>query len=417
MSATETVLNRSCESCRLKKVKCSKDQPVCKRCQRSGDDCVYRKRKKRLSKGTQSLLYKSYIQRCSEERQCWNMLQTCFSTPSQSDWLGRAELGWAAAHFLTSAEALHTNVLGKDIIIHLYMLRNRHVHHSPLGKDNITQRLDRIILTNTGQSFDCHRAYLVPHLERHVQNPYSITTVDYLKFSQFSPQGSPIVTSFSGDLSLHASTRGIDNDRSPLLDTVGFEFEAIDCKTPCLRLKTDFPNQITSTAARFVVESNAAFQKIFGKSDLDILQQLQNSISGYLPYGISILSLLVASKTDFLSFIELQCAKMYTLGHPASFPWTYEFPTVCNMKLFVRDSACNLKMTAKDCRTLCVSRVLRDLSSTYEEIYVKVEPQEDLSYLWEDRDPKSHQTRMLHSTHVSQSALSKKYKENTLSSY
>mmetsp|Transcript_17308 Transcript_17308/g.19698 ORF Transcript_17308/g.19698 Transcript_17308/m.19698 type:complete len:243 (+) Transcript_17308:897-1625(+) len=202
--------------------------------------------------------------------------------------------------------------------------------------------------------------------------------IDHSEFCSFNLISHQV--SKSGEV--HNEIQELPSDQSKVLNRYGanlteltnFQFN----DTPILRIRKDC---FESSKPDFVkVFVNDAFVHVFGLSGSQIELSLRGKISAYLPFGASVLSLLVAEEHDLLSFVEVMCVKN-ALERPTFLPWYSEIPFSAGLNLLVREAACDENLYPSACSVYGVFRRLSDEASVFTETHFALQPSISLENL------------------------------------
>lgn len=261
-------------------------------------------------------------------------------------------------------------------MIHLSIWRNH--SRAQRRSEQRAKRLDSMLLANSGWRMDDFLSFVSMRTENATFDPFPTTKIDYLRFSQYDPKLLSTIHKHIPPIQLNEMRKCSSLVHSLLPPELSFSL------TPILKMKMDCVDVHMTERVKYDVRANIAFRKVFGRTETELIHWLQNSLSGFLPYGISLMTLLAASEKELLEFSESQCAKMTSMGFPDSLPWELEFPNVSIMKLLIRESTDSSRTKPVDCTVTCVNRTLRDWGCLYEEIFFKIEPHENVDHLWEE---------------------------------
>ncbi|GBG27160.1 Xylanolytic transcriptional activator xlnR [Hondaea fermentalgiana] len=348
-------LKSSCDACTGSKVKCSGEDP-CSRCVRKGIQCFYSPKKKRgpVKKRERAALVanqpmvvstnlsgnKQMSSLGSHERRSWSVFFTLYKHYAVSCslfWFNR-QLHKMRQYLIkkNKVDALKRlsawmDALNIDVDELAGKVEACHIKIRQWGKEG-QAKADAIADVNTPINFDNEGT------ARHLNhgNPFHLR----VKGHRTSP------SSESGD-----STEIVDVDMPPGSNAVqqtallgGFsEHEAH------LRFKVDY----MAPGAESKVTVTRQFEQLMGYGGEEIERNLRDSGGGFLPWGGDVLSRILVTEADLLSFVQVTAIKFNTLGKPEAYPICREVPSVHLFKINWKDSKQNGPV---DCIVKCVHR-------------------------------------------------------------
>eukprot|EP00924_Labyrinthula_sp_SR-Ha-C_P016036 maker-scaffold_4-snap-gene-17.56-mRNA-1 protein AED:0.01 eAED:0.01 QI:166/1/1/1/1/1/3/621/423 len=344
-------LKPSCESCILSKVKCSREKPVCARCRRTARSCTYLPRKRRKKQTDKRMLPFGFGDILMGQMQL------------NKNTGKRINFGWRLMEDLIKKFGTGSGVLMFDIRRHfrMYQLDSRKRAH--IASVNKELKVFEAVLAREQVNLDDYFDY--KNMVLGTINNEKDAAVAKNSFSLFNSSLSEI------------SPRFIAGSRYMITELE----EQLKTNVPCLKLQLQMSSFISPEQRSVYLSLNEAFTKVFGKSHKEILLSLEKTVSGYLPLGTNIISLL-APEDEILKFLELQCIKMRHLERPTSVPWYWEIPSVTVMRMnALRNAGEKLTEDVNFLVTTCI-RYLNERNGLTEEIFMSFKPLENLDHLF-----------------------------------
>ena len=151
--------------------------------------------------------------------------------------------------------------------------------------------------------------------------------------------------------------------------------------TPVAYMKAHIKDLYLPAMRTVEIVVNSAFKAVFNREEEDLCEALVTRVSGFLPFGGALLSFLVSSENELVTFMEVQCVKGTVIDVHGSIPRYSEMPNVSFLKLSTRKDKTQRAMEAKDFQVTTVVRKIQDENSTVEEVSFEFKPLENINHL------------------------------------
>eukprot|EP00510_Aplanochytrium_minuta_P004360 CAMPEP_0184017718 /NCGR_PEP_ID=MMETSP0954-20121128/7712_1 /TAXON_ID=627963 /ORGANISM="Aplanochytrium sp, Strain PBS07" /LENGTH=565 /DNA_ID=CAMNT_0026299025 /DNA_START=367 /DNA_END=2064 /DNA_ORIENTATION=- len=412
-------LKKTCESCARSKLKCSGEYPICNRCKKHGKECVYKPRKKRVNKPKKPKSETSadcIVAKRPDPRKCTcldgfgcilgkeecdndcveymienhrNMLLPMLPPVPVSP-LNRVEnvekYSWNIYSALAGTYAnshkygLVTVLLRRQFRAFQIALRRSKTATSK----EYQSKLNEILVS---QEIDMEKTYAMSRKLLPIRFP-NRKQIGYDQFKRFSMFRNNETERETGQLEAAGGhvEEGCVSGSCEMLQSgkliIQEMKESINSRVPMLRMRTDMFYDERDRNSYFKVQLNPSFEQVFGYGDKELKALLESSAAGFLPFGSSVLSFLVARASDLMSYVQVMCVKN-SLEEPETLPWYTEIPTVQCLDLKARKGPFELGTTPMPFMLQTVYRRYMDESSSYEEVYLLLKPLQSIDHLFE----------------------------------
>lgn len=377
-------LKFSCENCYKSKVKCSRDKPICKGCEKRGKICTYERRKPKQPIYSVIADFEDQIRlQLGISREApvdlRDIVQYTFleHPPSLSVYdvhsiylpyyTTKAQLSWKLLDFMFSQySTFKSGAVHYEFILKLMAMRLDLLAENRFSE---LQHLINIVNPLLGQPLDEYFANFVNMMDDLVDGQrvkLNYSPQDLNNFHQHK-----IVAAYYMRLPKPPDSPKYESRLMPYIRTLLLN------KAPQLLIKVDTNTlDYPSTTERFV-QVNLGFRFCFGLSDRQVKDQISEGCLSFLPYGIAGLALFAADQKELLNYCQTQCLKGYQFDITSKCvnkSLLHESVSRDFMKINFLSKSGDGTLVPVKCEVITIMRSLRSLNGVHDEYYFKFIP-------------------------------------------